>query len=178
MVCMLRQNCNCVNKHRLVIKVSSPLPCRMKGRILLHRVLSVLPIPSFKRTTLRSLSTLISLTSLTSHALQTDLGEFFSPSHTAHSLIYTVFSSAFQTEALEEFLSILRPSFMRKPRSLITKPRHRLDVADHHTLNSRDLTTPPGIQDIHVEPDARWFSSSLLCAYSAVSIFHSLIKYR
>jgi len=79
--------------------------------------------------------------------------------------------SAFQTEALEEFLSILRPSFMRKPRSLTTKPRHRLDVADHHNIDSRDLTTPPGMQDIHVEPDARWFSSSLLS--SPVSRMHT-----
>ena len=94
-------------------------------------------------------------------------------------LIFTFSSSALQTEALEEFLSILRPSFLRKPRSLTTKPRHRLDVtSDHHNLDSRDLTTPPGTQDIHVEPDARWFSSSLLCAYSAVPIFHSLIWYR
>ena len=94
----------------------------------------------------------------------------FSRSHTPHSLLFSFFSSALQTEALEEFLSILRPSFLRKPRSLTTKPRHRLDVtSDHYSLDSRDLTTPPDTQDIH--PDVRWFSSSLLCAY-AVSNLH------
>jgi len=78
--------------------------------------------------------------------------------------------SALQTEALEEFLSILRPSFLRKPRSLTTKPRHRLDVtSDHYSLDSRDLATPPDTQDIH--PDARWFSSSLLS--SPVSRMHT-----
>jgi hypothetical protein len=51
----------------------------------------------------------------------------------------------------------------------------RLDVTfDHYSLDSRDLTTPPETQDIH--PDARWFTSSLLCAYSVVSIFHILIR--
>lgn len=100
----------------------------------------------------------------------------FSPSHTVHSIIYTVSSSAFQTEALEEFLSILRPSLLRKPRALAARPRHRLDATyDHYSPESHDLATPPDTQDIHLEPDARWFSSSLLCAYSAVSIFHSLI---
>jgi len=80
--------------------------------------------------------------------------------------------SALQTEALEEFLSILRPSFLRKPRSLTTKPRHRLDVpSDHYNLDARDLTTPPGTQDIHFEPDTRWFSSSLLS--SPVSRMHT-----
>jgi len=81
--------------------------------------------------------------------------------------------SALQTEALEEFLSILRPSFLRKPRSLTTKPRHRLDVTSdhHHSLDSRDLTTPPDTQDICANPDARWFSSSLLS--SPVSRMHT-----
>ena len=113
---------------------------------------------------------LISLTSSTSNSLQSVLGEFLTFSNYPCSLIYSVSSSALQTEALEEFLSILRPSFLRKPRSLTTKPRHRLDVtSDHYSLDSRDLTTPPDAQDIH--PDARWFSSSLLCVYSIVSNF-------
>ena len=146
----------------------------MKDRTSLHHALSALPIPSFKGTTLKSLSMLISLTSSTSDSLQTDLGEFLP--HCPFSLIYSVSSSALQTEALEEFLSILRPSFLRKPRSLTTKPRHRLDVtSDHHSLDSRDLTTPLETQDIHIDPDVRWFSSSILCAYSAVPIFHILI---
>ena len=140
----------------------------------MHHALSALPIPSFRRTTLKSLSTLISLTSSTSNSLQT--GEFLTFPHCPFSLIYSVSSSALQTEALEEFLSILRPSFLRKPRFLTTKPRHRLDVtSDHHSLDSRDLATPPDTQEIHGDSDARWLSSSLLCAYSAVPIFHSLI---
>ena len=147
----------------------------MIGRTSLHHALSALPIPSFKGTTLKSLSMLISLTSLTSNSLQSDLGEFLTLPQCPFSLIYSVSSSALQTEALEEFLSILRPSFLRKPRSLTSKPRHRLDVtSDHYSLDTRDLTTPLDTQDIH--PDARWFSSSLLCVYSVVSIFHILIR--
>ena len=150
----------------------------MIGQTSLHHALSGLRIPSFKGTTLKSLSMLISLTSSTSNSLQSVLGEFLTFSHYPSSLLmYSVSSSALQTEALEEFLSILRPSFLRKPRSLTTKPRHRLDVtSDHYSLDSRDLTTPPDTQDIH--PDARWFSSSLLCAYLVVSIFHILIRCR
>jgi len=80
--------------------------------------------------------------------------------------------STLQTEALEEFLSILRPSFLRKPRALATRPRHRLDAtSDHYSPESHDLTTPPDTQDIHLEPDARWFSSSLLS--SPVSRMHT-----
>ncbi|KAF8797886.1 hypothetical protein BYT27DRAFT_7178063 [Phlegmacium glaucopus] len=80
--------------------------------------------------------------------------------------------SALQTEALEEFLSILRPSFLRKPRSLTTRPRHRLDVtSDHHNLDPRDRTTPLDSQEIHLEPDARWFSSSILS--SPISRMHT-----
>ena len=38
--------------------------------------------------------------------------------------------------------SILHTSFLRKPRSLTTKPRHRLDVtSDHYSLDSRNLLT-------------------------------------
>jgi hypothetical protein len=149
----------------------------MKGRTSLHHALSALPIPSFKGTILKSLSMPISLTSSISDSHQSVLGEFFTFPHYPFSLIYSVSSSALQTEALEEFLSILRPSFLRKPRSLTTKPRHRLDVtSDHYSLDSRDLTTPPNAQDIH--PDARWFSSSLLCACSIVSISYILIRCR
>jgi hypothetical protein len=148
----------------------------MKDRTSLHHALSALPIPSFRRTTLNSLSMLISLTSSISNSLQSDLGGFLTFPHCPFSLIYSVSSSTLQTEALEEFLSILRPSFLRKPRFLTTKPRHRLDVtSDHHSLDSRDLSTPPDTQDIHVDLDTRWFSSSLLCEYSAVPIFHILI---
>ena len=67
--------------------------------------------------------------------MQGVLGELLTFSHYPSSLIYSVSSSVLQTEALEEFLSILRPSFLRKPRSLTTKPRHRLDVtSDHYRL--------------------------------------------
>ena len=149
----------------------------MKGRTSLHHALSALRIPSFKGTTLKSLSMLISLTSSISNSLQSDHGGFLTFPHCPFSLIYNLSRSTLQTEALEEFLSILRPSFLRKPRFLTTKPRHRLDVtSDHYSLDSRDLTTPPDTQDIH--PDARWFSSSLLCAYSVISIFRLLTRCR
>lgn len=59
----------------------------MKGRTSLHHALSALPVPSFKRTTSKSLSMLTSLTSLTSNILQSDLGEFLTFPHCPFSLI-------------------------------------------------------------------------------------------
>ena len=65
----------------LVIIVSSLSPCRMIGQTSLHHALSGLRIPSFKGTTLKSLSMLISLTSSTSNSLQSVLGELLTFSH-------------------------------------------------------------------------------------------------
>lgn len=142
----------------------------MKGRMSLHPAPSALPIPSSQRMTLKSLSMPTSQTSPT-NTLQTDLGEFIAfPRYIFCSLHRP--SSALQTEALEEFLSILRPAFLRKPRCLTARPRHRLDVtSDQLNLDPRDRTTPADPQEIHLESDARWFPSSLLCAYLASPSF-------
>ncbi|CAA7267912.1 unnamed protein product [Cyclocybe aegerita] len=99
-------------------------------------------------------------------------------------------SSALPSEALDEFLSILRPTFARKPRPaafpaflperpLAFRPLQRIDgpaPADRADLDPRDdhLPTP----DEHTEPrqpqqelDVRWFSSSLLS--SPISRMHT-----
>ncbi|KAF8163158.1 hypothetical protein B0H34DRAFT_794900 [Crassisporium funariophilum] len=102
--------------------------------------------------------------------------------------------SALQTEALEEFLSILRPTFMRKPRpisfpaflhepALSHRPRQqqRLENASDPGACDVDPRADPShqtgfdsesvIKDMQVDPDARWFSSSLLS--SPISRMHT-----
>jgi len=108
-------------------------------------------------------------------------------------------AAALPPEALDEFLSILRPSFLRKPRS-VTFPSFLTDrpialrqlprvdsradkvaydlcaaVADDSTLMNASLTQVDDYADLRViqpEPDARqWFSSTLLA--SPISRFHT-----
>lgn len=98
------------------------------------------------------------------------------PSHSPHRPP----SSGLSSEALDEFLSILRPSFMRKPRGgtfpnflperpLAFRPLPRAD-SDPASATRDDQSSPvEHVTDtrlVQADPQAdarQWFSSSLLC---------------
>ncbi|PPQ78519.1 hypothetical protein CVT25_011791 [Psilocybe cyanescens] len=98
------------------------------------------------------------------------------------SLSRTSSRSALPSEALEEFLSILTPSFLHKPRSLAFPafmPERNINfrqVQQRLELDSRDNSLHPESPKLDSKPaqadtDVRWFSSVLLS--SPVSRMHT-----
>ncbi|KDR81466.1 hypothetical protein GALMADRAFT_239415 [Galerina marginata CBS 339.88] len=87
--------------------------------------------------------------------------------------------SALPSEALEEFLSILTPSFLHKPRSLTFLPdrnislrpvQHRIDHDSRDDLQQPESPKSDS-KPAQVDSDARWFSSVFLS--SPVSRTHT-----
>ncbi|KAH9484152.1 hypothetical protein JR316_0003632 [Psilocybe cubensis] len=87
--------------------------------------------------------------------------------------------SALPSEALEEFLSILTPSFIHKPRSIAFPallPDRNISFRQVQQLDTHDSSLNPespksDSKPAHVETDVRWFSSVLLS--SPVSRMHT-----